>query len=104
LFDVFGINGNNVVGWLVVTCYGTNLTSSASYYNLTGGPSGWGTQYFVGDTVTSSVILYAYDENGFCFSEEPLYIQRKLKTSFYTVKIEKEFLELLLIMLQILLQ
>ena len=51
---------------------GSLLTGSAAYYDLAGGPTGGGALFSVGTPITSSTILYAFDENGACASEEIL--------------------------------
>jgi gliding motility-associated-like protein len=53
---------------------GTNLTGNQAYFT---GPNGTGTQMNAGDVITSSIILYIYDETGStpnCFDEQSVNI------------------------------
>ncbi|NUN99482.1 MAG: hypothetical protein HUU01_02565 [Saprospiraceae bacterium] len=50
---------------------GANLTGNESYYS---GTNGTGTQYFPGDVITASTILYIYDESSLCSDQESFVI------------------------------
>ncbi|MEM1322901.1 MAG: gliding motility-associated C-terminal domain-containing protein, partial [Bacteroidota bacterium] len=53
------------------TISGSNLSGSQTYYDA---PGGTGVSYSAGQTVNSSITLYAYDSNGNCSDEAPLVI------------------------------
>jgi len=46
---------------------GSNLTGNEAYFT---GPSGTGTEYEAGETITASTLLYIYDSDGTCSDEE----------------------------------
>jgi hypothetical protein len=55
------------VQYTLPTITGSNLTGNEAYFD---GMGGSGTQYNAGDVISSTTVLYIYDDNGTCSSEE----------------------------------
>ncbi|MBX2890242.1 MAG: SBBP repeat-containing protein [Saprospiraceae bacterium] len=61
---------------------GSNLTPNAAYFT---GPNGTGTQYNPGAVITSSLTLYAFDQNGpGCFDQEQFNVT--IATAAFTIQ------------------
>ena len=66
--DIFSINTITTCGqYVLTTINGSNLTGNESYYT---GPNASGISYQPGDVISSSITLFAYDNNGSCSDEE----------------------------------
>ena len=57
------------IDYVVPAITGTNLTGNEAIYDATGGPAGGGNVVSTGTLISSTTILYAYDESGVCNNE-----------------------------------